>query len=111
MFRILRTAFPTFHVVAQVGLSRLVDVAPGSNSWHWNNRVDRMSVDLALCDAAFHVVAVLEVDGRSHLAEDARARDAKKDSVLAAAGIRVLRYRNESLPNIDGLRAAVLREL
>lgn len=111
MFRVLRTAFPGFHVFAQVGLSCLVDVADGANRTYWSNRVNRMSVDFVLCDARLEVVAVLEVDGPSHSADDAVARDAKKDAVLAAAGIRILRYRNQSLPDVDGIRTAVLRDL
>ena len=42
---------------------------------------------------------VIEVDGRQHLLPEQREADAKRDADLAAWGLVVLRYSNDSIRN------------
>ena len=42
---------------------------------------------------------VIEIDGRQHLMKDHKEKDEIRDSDLASFGIKVLRYRNESINN------------
>ena len=41
----------------------------------------------------------IEIDGRQHLMEENKEKDRIRDSELASFGIKVLRYRNESINN------------
>ena len=42
---------------------------------------------------------VIEIDGRQHLVKEHKEKDEIRDSDLASLGIKVLRYRNESINN------------
>ncbi len=50
-----------------------------------------------MCDRAFQVLAVVELDDSSH--KGRADRDAKRDAMLTEAGYRVLRYAR--IPDID----------
>ena len=54
----------------------------------------------------------VEVDGGQHVSSEGAARDAERTQVLAANGIRVLRFTNtQVLGQLDAVLEAVLREL
>ena len=50
-----------------------------------------------MCDAAFQVLGVIELDDSSH--KGRADRDARRDALLKSAGYRVLRYAR--IPDID----------
>jgi hypothetical protein len=53
----------------------------------------------------------VELDDRSHFREVARRRDAKKDAVLRAAGIPVVRFQARAIPSAGDLQRLVYGEL
>ncbi len=54
----------------------------------------------------------LEFDGSQHAEKDAPAYDAERDRLIAALGIRIVRYWNrEVLTNLDGVMDDLLRRL
>ena len=54
----------------------------------------------------------VEIDGESHNSPDARARDAKKDSILAGLGWHVLRVKNqEVMESPETVRARIQSEI
>ncbi|MOA41717.1 hypothetical protein D3C78_1637080 [compost metagenome] len=57
-----------------------------------------------VCDKAFQVLAVIELDDASHKGKT--DKDAARDAMLVAAGYRVLRYPN--IPDIDRVRGDFL---
>jgi very-short-patch-repair endonuclease len=99
-------ALPEHIILAQVGLSRLLGVKKGNNFQAWHNRINRMSADFVVCARDSSIVAVIELDDLSHEKDDHKARDAKKDKALGAAGIRVIRWQVKSLPDARSIRAA-----
>lgn len=55
---------------------------------------------------------VIEVDGRQHLTAEHKAADAERDRNLSAAGIRVLRYSNQSIhESFQAVAADLLEKL
>lgn len=98
-FRLIQ-ALPAQIVLAQVGLSRLLGVKKGHDFNQWFNRISRMSVDFVVCNKDSSILAVIELDDASHARPDRQAADAKKDQALAAAGIRILRWQVQSLPDV-----------
>ena len=97
-FRLCK-ALPQHIVLAQVALSRLLGVNQGSNFGVWFNRINRMSADFVLCSKDSTIVAVIELDDASHKKAGRAAADAKKDKALKSAGIRVVRWQMNSIPD------------
>jgi Protein of unknown function (DUF2726) len=108
LYHRLVQALPDRIVLAQVQVSRVLGVKKGFNFYEWNNRVDRMSYDFVVCAMDSSVIAVIELDDKSHGSESRRRADAKKDRATSAAGIRMVRWNVKALPDQDFIREAFL---
>jgi hypothetical protein len=99
----LRRALPRHMVLAQVPLSRFITV-PTSNSYsQWLNRAGRLNVDLLVCDSSSKVIAAVEVRSRDQT-QRSMARHNRLAEVLQAAGVKVLVWNDDDLPNIAAVR-------
>jgi very-short-patch-repair endonuclease len=106
-FRLVQ-ALPEHIVLAQIQLTRLLGVKKGHNFQTWNNRINRMSVDFVVCQKDSSIVAVIELDDETQEKEAQQTMDAKKDKALFAAGIRILRWQAESLPDVATIHTTLL---
>ena len=100
-FRLVK-ALPDHIVLGQVQLSRFLGVKKGENVMQWNNRINRMSVDFLVCTKDASVVAAIELDDKSHERKDRVIADEKKDKVLNAANVKIIRWNVKSIPD-EGL--------
>ncbi|MCO5356445.1 DUF2726 domain-containing protein [Acidovorax kalamii] len=97
MFNRLVQALPERVVLAQVSFSALLT----ARAYAVRNTFDRKVADFVICDAAFQVIAVVELDDSSH---KGRAKeDAARDALLTDAGYRVVRY--PRVPDIEQVKA------
>jgi very-short-patch-repair endonuclease len=103
-FRLIK-ALPDHIVLAQVQLSRLLGVKKGNNPQSWLNRINRMSCDFVVCNKDSTIVAVIELDDKTHEREDRQIADIKKDKALTAAGVRIIRWQAKYLPDIDMIQS------
>ncbi|MGE0801446.1 MAG: DUF2726 domain-containing protein [Lautropia sp.] len=104
----LEAAFPDYRVMAQVSMGALMapDVPGGSPDFlSIRARFAQKVVDFVLLDGAFEVVALVELDDRTHRTE----RDAARDAMTAAAGYVTLRYQSRDKPEPIALRAELAR--
>lgn len=101
-------ALPEYLIFSQVQLSRILGVKQGYDFWYWHNRINRMSADFVVCRKDSSVVAVIELDDRTHLDPVRQVADAKKDKALADAGLRVIRWPRHAMPDVAAIRATVL---
>ena len=99
MYWRLKEAFPSSVVLAQVAFSALI-----TSPFKHRNRFDRKVADFVLCDPAMRVQVVIELDDGSH--KGCEVHDAARETLLATAGYKVLRFDN--VPDLDPLRARVL---
>ena len=99
MYNRLATTLPELVVMPQVAMSALLT----AKSRTTRNTFDRKVIDFVICDKAFQVLAVIELDDRSHDAR--RAHDETRDAMLVGAGYKVIRYTN--VPDV----AEVARDL
>ncbi len=80
-------------IFAQVRLIDLVELPRGAaGSPYWYGKVRHKHVDFVLCDpttAAPRIV--IELDGASHASDIQKKRDLEKDTILAEAGLPLLR--------------------
>ena len=98
-------ALPEHVVLAQVSFSQLLAVRRGTGSRGVANRFRQLTADFVICKRDFSVVAVIEVDDTSHDSPRRQVADAKKESMLRAVGIPLLRMNTASLPNESEIRA------
>jgi very-short-patch-repair endonuclease len=103
----LREAFPEHVVLSQVALSQLVQVDNGNDRQAVFNRISQLVADFVVCTKAFDVVAVVELDDRSHETATRAAADARKTQALAAAGYRLVRLHVARMPSLAELQARV----
>lgn len=99
-------ALPECIVLAQVQLSRVLGVKQGFNFHEWNNRINRMSLDFVVCLKDSTIVAAIELDDKSHERAERKAADDKKEKALAAAGIPLVRWQVNALPDEAAIRLA-----
>jgi len=99
MYRLLQTALPECTVLAQVAFSALVT----AKGWANRNRFDRKVADFVLCSQQLNVIAVIELDDRSHLGRE--RQDGERDAMLRLAGYVTLRYAN--FPTQQALRTDI----
>jgi very-short-patch-repair endonuclease len=103
-FRLCK-AFPEYIVLAQVALSRMLGVNKGNNFGQWFNRINRLSADFVLCSKDSTIVAVIELDDSSHTKTTRQIADTKKDKALQSAGIRIMRWKVNSIPDEATIKA------
>ncbi|MGE0315585.1 MAG: DUF2726 domain-containing protein [Lautropia sp.] len=101
--RRLEAAVPEWRVMAQVSMGALIEPDIKGGSGHYLSiraRYAQKVVDYVVLDEALSVVALVELDDRTHVA----ARDAERDAITAAAGYRTLRYQSRAKPDSAQIR-------
>lgn len=98
-FRRLQRALPAYSVFPQVSFAALItDDSRLSDRARWalRARFDRKIADFVICDRrTLEVVALVELDDRTHVAREDRQRDA----LTRAAGYQTLRFQSKNKPN------------
>lgn len=90
-------------MLAQVQLSRILGVKRGSNFHQWNNRINRLSVDFVVCGKDATVLLAIELDDKSHDRPRRVEADNRKARALADAGVRLVRWRVNEIPDKSGI--------
>jgi hypothetical protein len=103
----LKRALPEYEVLAQVAFSAFVKTGlPETDPQFWEefDKYSRKTADFVVClPKSFAPVAVIELDDRTHDA----AKDARRDAMLAKAGIHVLRWDSRDKPSQVEIAKAV----
>jgi hypothetical protein len=100
--------YPDHKIFIQVALSQLIDVPedhPERQSIR--NRFSQLVADFVLCRADLTVIAVIELDDRSHQRRDRQDADARKTKALVDAGLRLVRIPAGALPSEEELREII----
>lgn len=102
----LIVALPDHYIFPQVALSALIEAAAKDKKRAYRDhlRIAQQRVDYVVCDRSCQVVAVVELDDKTH----SRKKDQVRDARLLQAGIRTVRFQSRSKPTIQVVRAAVL---
>lgn len=103
MFALLKTALPECIVLTQVAFSALIT----ADGWQSRNRFNRKVVDFVLCSNHMNVIAVIELDDRSHIGRE--QNDRERDDMLKQAGYHTIRY--PSIPTTEQVRSDIERLL
>src|SRR6267378_593825 len=108
LYQRLLSLYPRHQVFVQVALSQLVDVDHNHpESASIRARYKQLVADFVLCRADLSVVAVIELDDRSHERRDRQDADARKTKALVDAGLRLVRIPAGALPSREKLREII----
>jgi hypothetical protein len=102
---LLRQAMPGYLVLAQVPLSRFLSVK--TNQTEWLQSISGLSADILLCDSASRVLAVIDIR-TAKLSDNSRRRHERMTALLRKAGIKVLSWQADSLPDVALARHQLL---
>lgn len=110
LYERLVSALPEYIVLAQVQLSRFIEVdgtkVPGQY-YKWFNPIAQQSVDFLICTKSFSIITAIELDDKSHQSLDARSRDEKKTKNLYAAKVPLIRWHAENIPSQSQIQIEV----
>lgn len=107
-FRLVKT-LPDCVILAQVQYSRFLGIRRGAhNPLSILNSIQQKSADFLVCDKSLAVLAVIELDDASHTRRSRRVSDAKKEAILKVAGIRLIRWQANDMPDAETIQQALL---
>ena len=104
----LVTALPAHFIFPQVALSALLEASSSDKKKAHSDRlrIAQQRADYVVCDANGEVIAVVELDDKTH----SRSKDQTRDARLEQAGIRTVRFESRNKPTPDVIRSRVLIE-
>ena len=105
--RLLDEASPTLRVMYQVALHQTIKIRDYPGSMETWNRLNRLTFDFVLIDRDSNVVAVIELDDKSHVGPISVKRDQKKDELMKFLGKPLLRFQASAMPSVDALRIEI----
>ena len=108
LYDLLLCMYPDHKIFVQVALSQLIDVPEGhSERMSIRNRFSQLVADFVLCRPDLGIVAVIELDDRTHQWAHRKAADARKTKALANAGLKLVRVPAGPLPTSERLREMI----
>ena len=106
-FGILVRALPECMVLAQMPLSRFINVSKRNSYAEWLRRIGYQSVDFVICDMSAQVIAVVELQPLQQ-SERSQKRVTRITRTLKAAQVPLHIWRESALPSVDAAREALL---
>jgi hypothetical protein len=102
----LVAALPDHYIFPQVAMSALLEASSSDKRMAHSDRlrIAQQRIDYVVCNKRCEVVAVVELDDRTH----SRAKDKIRDSRLEQAAVKTVRFQSRQKPTADAIRAAVL---
>jgi len=100
--------YPDHIILAQVALSQIIDVSPGtSNRQAIRGKFKQLVADFVLCRSDFSIVAVIELDDPSHAQPHRQDADARKTKAVESAGVTFVRIPAGPIPSETDLRRVI----
>jgi len=102
----LVVALPDHYIYPQVAMSALLDPASSDRRTAYGDRlrIAQQRVDYVVCTRRCEVVAVVELDDKTH----SRAKDELRGARLEQVGIRTVRFQARNKPKVEAIRAMIL---
>jgi hypothetical protein len=100
-FTRLVNALPQYRVLPQISFGALLVPAVSGKDYNATRATFSQKIaDFVVCDAAMQVIAIVELDDRTHNAE----KDARRDAMLEDAGYSVVRFPSRHKPDSMKIR-------
>ena len=101
LFHRLRETLPTYIVLAQVSMHRVIKPKGGGKPAF--NAISQKAIDFVICRPNFSVVCVVELDDSSH----DKAGDMSRDTYMISAGIETIRWNVKNMPGQPDIALAL----
>lgn len=101
LFHRLREALPTYIVLAQVAMHRVIKPKGGGKAAF--NTISQKAIDFVICRPNFSVVCVVELDDSTH----DKDRDMSRDTYMISAGIETIRWDVKNMPGQPDIALAL----
>jgi len=105
--KLLDKALPELRVMYQVAVYQTIKIIDGPEYLKIWNKLNRLTFDFVLIDRESNVVAVIELDDKTHLRAASIKRDQKKDDLIKFLGKPLLRFNVSSMPSAEVLRLEI----
>jgi Protein of unknown function (DUF2726) len=105
----LRNALPDHIVLAQVRLTRFLNVKNGYWFYPWKVWINRLSADFLVYAKDSSVRVAIDLDDDDDNSELRNVIAATKDKALTSANVRLVRWSTKALPDEDAIRRELLR--
>jgi len=102
----LSQSLPDCRILTQVALGALLLPNVRNNNrayYRARARFSQKIADFVVCNREMDVVAIIELDDRTHQAD----RDAKRDLMLAQAGYKIIRWNSKRKPTSEQIRERI----
>lgn len=102
----LTQALPDHHIFPQVALGALLQPnVKGDNRKYYSVRgtFAQKVADYVICNKDIKVVAIVELDDKTHNND----KDAKRDAMLEQAGYKVIRWNSKQKPSIEEIQQKI----
>ncbi len=97
-FRRLKRALPAYEVFPQVSFAAILtddNKLSSKARWHVRAKFDRKIADFVICDRhTLNIVALVELDDRTHTA----SADRQRDALTKAGGYQTMRFQSKQKP-------------
>jgi hypothetical protein len=102
----LVVALPDHYIFPQVAMSALLESASSDKKVAHSDRLSiaQKRIDYVVCTRRCEVVAVVELDDKTH----SRTKDELRDARLEQAGIRTVRFQARNKPKVEAIRIMIL---
>lgn len=103
-FQRLRSALPDFYIFPQVAFRAIVRPAARSNTRAYTRQLAKIGskhCDFLICNPQLEVLAIVELDDRTHVA----SKDAVRDALTAQVGYTTIRYESRIRPSVAEIRS------
>jgi hypothetical protein len=108
LYHRLSVMYPEHIILAQVALSQIIDVRPGTpNRQAIRGKFKQLVADFVLCSSDFSIVAVIELDDLSHAQPHRQDADERKRKAVESAGLRFVRIPVGQIPSETDLRRVI----
>jgi hypothetical protein len=99
-------ALPDHYIFPQVSMGALLEAASRDKKQAHGDRlrIAQQRIDYLVCDGRCAIVAVIELDDKTH----SRSKDQLRDARLEQAGIRVVRFQSRNKPSVEDIRHLIL---
>jgi len=106
-FKVLVNALPEFYIFTQVSLGAILD---NKTKRYQRGSFNQKIADFIIADKRLNIVAVIELDDRSHDSQKRKDADERRDAMLNGAGYRTIRYDCRYMPNEKMIRQEIIQE-
>jgi len=86
-FELMKQLPTGFYVFPKTRIADVIETTDGKGYYFHRNKILPKHIDFLICNAFFHPIMAIELNGTSHRREDRKESDHQKREILKSAGL------------------------